>query len=829
MKKSAIAVCFVLLLFSTKSHTADLVQAQQILQTLSPQQQTQVQEALGSKEAIRIAAPDIVKPIPVAEREIVPTAPKKTKEMDIAHKGETSLARLYAKRAVQNPQIQRLISGEDTFFRDNVLASAASPIDMVYHQFGYNLFKGSSPDLAQSAAPVSEGYILGPGDALTVYLWGRIEEKLELLLDKTGFVTLPKSGPMQLSGVTFGESRRMIQQTLSKHFVNFDVQVVFKERRGIQVYLLGHVERPGAFQVPAGTRLTGLLYAAQGILPEGSLRQIQIRRNNRIIRSVDLYDYLLHGERRNDIVLENEDSVFVPPIGDTVLIGGTVSRPAIYEVLPDNTLADVVRFASGLTWENYYKRMQIYRIQNGEFQKTEDIIVDTPSSVADKTKQVRLRDGDIVVFHPIRNEVRNLVTLIGNVVRPGHYQWQAGMTVEALVARAQGVLPHTLPRVAVYRMRGESDTALHILSYDNAEDRRFVLREWDVVQFYSESAIRAPETVRIEGAVHHGGIYPLLQNMRLQDLLFAAKLRQMLRAPDLEVLRTASTGEVSLVEAKIDAKGQVSPNLLLTPRDEVRVKTLRDARIRVTISGEVAFPGEYVLADTASVQEIIRRAGGVNSQAYLPGAVFTRTKLAAYEDSGYEKVLRDEQKRLMYDQLQLVSFSEMDRLRNEKILEARVGYIQQLSQIGRQHKGRLVVDLAAIMAMPPGSDLDMALEDGDTLIIPKRPDYIQIVGGVESPATYQYVDQWDWQAYLSRAGGFSSYADKDAIKVFHADGTVSKLGVTLRPGDIVYVPEKIEIPFNWMFFFRSTVDVVKTVSDAVVSFFVLKGLATGFK
>jgi protein involved in polysaccharide export with SLBB domain len=245
-----------------------------------------------------------------------------------------------------------------------------------------------------------------------------LEERLELVLDQAGSVMLPKSGPLQLSGVSLRNAGKLIQQALTKHFVNFDIQVVFKERRNIQVYLLGNATSPGAFQVPAGTRLTGLLYLAQGPLKEGSLRKVQVLRHNRVVRTVDLYDYLLNGDRRHDVVLENEDTVLIPPVGDTVLIGGTITRPGVYEVSSEDSVSDVVGFASGLTWDHYYKRVQIYRVQSGEFQRVEDVLVQTAAELSEKTKHLKLKNGDVLIFHPMRKELRNVVTVAGHVQRP---------------------------------------------------------------------------------------------------------------------------------------------------------------------------------------------------------------------------------------------------------------------------------------------------------------------------------------------------------------------------------------------------------------------------
>jgi len=789
-------------------------QAQQLLQQLPASQQAQIQQAVAAK------TPDTT----VADTKAAVLAAEVLDTVDSPVLAKSALEKLYESRVLGNKNLTQLAAQDAPFFRR--ISSEKIP-SMQYSQFGYDVFSRNHP-LFQSTTSVDDNYILGPGDSFTVYLWGKLEERLDLVLDSAGNVLLPKSGPVQLAGVSFRNAGKIIQQSLAKHFVNFEIQVVFKERRNIQVYLLGQASHPGVFQVPAGTRLTGLLYLARGPLKEGALRKIQVLRNNRVIRTVDLYDYLLQGDRRQDVVLENEDTVLIPALGDTVLLGGTISRPGIYEFSSGDTVSDLVSFASGLTWDHYYKRVQIYRVQTGEFQRIEDVIVQSASELVEKTKHVKLKNGDMVIFHPIRRELRNVITAVGNVVQPGHYQWTPNMTLSTLIAKAEGMLPNGISRVDVYRFVTEENTQLITLNYSKPEDRLFKLKDWDVVQSYSATALISTESVSIQGSVKNPGTYTLLGNMRLQDLLFMAKLDTVLRAPEIDIVRIQSSGNVKVLAAAIDDAGMVSPNLILHPSDEVRVKTMRNPKIKVSISGEVRFPGDFVVTEKSRISDILRRAGGLTPEAYLIGTSFTRSKLSENESSGYDKVVKDEQKRLMYDQLQMTAFSEIDKQINAKVLEARMAYIQQLQLVGRQNKGRMVIDMNALVAAAPGSAWDVVLENGDSLVIPKMPDYIQVWGGVESPATYQYFAEGTWADYLAKAGGFSRYADRENIKVFHVNGTVSKLGSTLQPGDIVYVPENIEVPFNWMIFMRSTVDVLKTVSDAVFSFLVIKGLATGF-
>lgn len=788
-------------------------QAQQMLQQLAPQQQAQVQEALSSGATDTPAETKL-------DTSKVYESQKKSKPETVT--ARSALEKLYESRALRNPQLIAL--------RGNSSFGEALPEEMPgvkYVQFGYTVFS-QNHILTASSTQSDDTYILGPGDAITIYLWGKLEERMDLTLDNNGFVVLPKAGPMNLSGVPFRNSSKLIQQVLAKHFVNFDLQVVLKSRRNITVYLLGQAVEPGSFQVPAGTRLTGLLYLAQGLKKEGSLRKIQILRNNRVVRTVDLYDYLLSGDRRQDVLLENDDTVLISPIGDTVLIGGTVAQSGIYEMTSGDGLSDILSFAAGLTWDHYYKRVQIFRVQTGEFQRVEDIIVQTPTELIEKTKKIKLQNGDMVVFHPVRRELRNVVTAVGNFAQPGHYQWAPTMSLADLIGKSEGVLPHSLSRVDVYRYVTEDNTRLITLDYTKAEDRAFKLQEWDVVKAYSESALLPSEKVLIQGAVRNPGSYPLLGDMRIQDLLFMAKLDTVLRAPEVDVLRLQPSGEVSLVSVSLNGDGMASPNILLRPSDDIRVKTLKNPKLRVRISGEVAFPGEFTMTDKSRITDLVKRAGGITSEAYLMATVFTRDKLSDHESSGYEKVVYDEQKRLMYDQLQMTAFSEIDKQINQKILEARVGYIQQLQQFGRRNKGRMVIAMDKIMTEAQGAERDLLLEDGDVLVIPKRPDYIQILGGVESPATYHFLNARTAEEYIAKAGGFTKYADKENVKVFRVDGTVAKFDQNLQPGDIVYVPENITVPFNWMIFMKSTVEVFKTVSDAVFSFLVIKGLATGF-
>jgi polysaccharide biosynthesis/export protein len=659
--------------------------------------------------------------------------------------------------------------------------------------------------------PVGPDYVLGPGDSLVVNMWGGQSSRLERMIDRQGQIELPEAGTVMISGMTIAQAQSAIQQALSTQFQNEHVEISLGRLRTVRVYVVGDVQRPGAYDVSSMSTPLSALYAAGGPTSRGSLRILRQYRGDQLVREVDLYDFLLKGVRSGVERLLPGDTLLVPPAGPQVTVEGMVHRPAIYELNGEKTLNQVLDLAGGVLSTASLKEINVARIVAHQRRTMLSLqLPNNPTEVAQKLADFQVQGGDDVVISQILPYNQSAVYLEGHVYRPGVYPYKEGMTINDLLRSYQDVLPEPSDHAELVRLlppdfRPETITFnLHDALIGNDS---FLLDPFDMIRVYGRYEIDAPR-VSIEGEVLRPGTYPMSEGMTVAGLVRMAggftrsAYREEAGLSSYEV----QNGQKVLVNHSVVAiekalEGDKSADVLLKPGDVVSIRQLagwQDIGSSVTISGEVEHPGSYAIQPGERLSSVLKRAGGYRADAYPPAAVLERTLV---------RELAEQARQQMIQQVENTPV----QARPGAIGTQAAGNIQQSLESQRQEilatlrnhpaTGRLIIDISLDVSRWENTPADIELRAGDSLFIPKRPNFVLVSGQVYNPAAISYVPGKDMGWYLRKAGGATPFGNKKEIYVLHADGSVVPRGdswvsnnfmsLRMRPGDTIFVPEKI--------------------------------------
>lgn len=389
-------------------------------------------------------------------------------------------------------------------------------------QFGYAVFTSRVSTFAPvDDVPVGPDYVLGPGDELWINVWGQVDTKLVRRIDRNGKIFLPKVGDLRVWGLTFAQAEQLIRDQLSRYFKGFETSITMGRLRTIRVHVVGEVERPGAYMLSSLSTLSNALFAAGGPTKLGSLREIWLRRNHQVVGSVDLYDFFLRGDRSRDFRLESGDTVFVPPIGNVVAVGGAVKRPAIYEIRGEVRLADVLEMAGGVTPRGYLRRVQVVRSQPSAEREVSDVDVTAWLLRQDPGGNPRLENGDFVLVQPSDPRIYNTVRVSGAVKYPGVYEVKPGMRLSQLLPpTALQPIAHA-ERVEIARRRPDLSVEVVRVNLvkawggDQTEDP--LVQPLDEISVRTE--LREARTITLNGEVVRPGAYVIAEGERLSSVL----------------------------------------------------------------------------------------------------------------------------------------------------------------------------------------------------------------------------------------------------------------------------------------------------------------------
>jgi polysaccharide biosynthesis/export protein len=389
-------------------------------------------------------------------------------------------------------------------------------------QFGYDLFREPVSTFAPvTDVPVGPEYILGPGDVMQAYLWGMVDNVLTLQVNRQGEIFVPRVGTIPVWGMPLGEVRRVIHDQLSRQYAGFRMSLNLSALRSIQVFVVGEVAQPGVYTISSLSTMVHALFAAGGPSKLGSLRTIRLIRNNRTIGTLDLYDFLLRGERARDFRIESGDTVFVPPIGPVVGVAGNVKRPAIYELTGTTRIGDMFQMAGGVSPTGYLQRVQIERVKPHTEKLILDLRLDDLKAGSRPANNPLVEDGDLIKIFPIDTRIYNVVFLEGSVRRAGEYELKNGMRLGDLLPPEE-VLPEAyVDRIEVIRTR--PDFTRQLLTSDLRKlwqgdySQNLLLEPGDHITITTES--RPLGAVTLQGEVKRPGTYPIIQGERLSSVL----------------------------------------------------------------------------------------------------------------------------------------------------------------------------------------------------------------------------------------------------------------------------------------------------------------------
>jgi protein involved in polysaccharide export with SLBB domain len=698
--------------------------------------------------------------------------------------------------------------------------------------FGYDLFQG----VPSTFAPVSDiqvpmDYLVGPGDTLKVQLYGNEPASYELTVGRDGRINFPKLGPIMISGMSFDRARATIEESVQRQIIGSRVSVTMGDLRSIRVFVLGEAEKPGSYTVSGLSTMTNALFVSGGVKKIGSLRNIQLMRNGRLVTVLDLYDLLLHGDTSGDQQLMPGDVIFIPPIGNTVSVYGAVRRPAIYELKGEKSVEQVVGIAGGLMPDADGKLVQLERIQPSRLREMINI-----NFTSNAGRAALVENGDKLRIPSIRPTLENSVVLSGYVFRPGSFEYHAGLRLSDILPSFDELRPNADRRYIMIRREVPPEEKVEVVSANleralaargSAADPE--LRPRDNIIVFDLSASRerivAPvirelelqaspdhpaQVVSIDGKVKAPGRYPLEPAMRVSDLIRAGgSLDDSAFSGEAELTRyeiaDGSERRTSLIPIDLAAvrRGDAAANVQLMPYDVlvIKVTPLWEEPGTIELAGEVRFPGKYPIRRGETLSSVLHRVGGFTDLAFEEGAVFIREELKKREKEQLDLLANRMQSDLAALSLEAVASSTASNSGNGAASATQGLAIGQalLSQL-RDTKpvGRLVINVDRVMKGRVGGPEDVLLRDGDKLLVPKRTQEITILGEVQSPTSHVFRRGLTRDDYIARSGGVTQKADRKRIYVVRANGDVvtgersgwfrRSQSIEMRPGDTIVVP-----------------------------------------
>ncbi len=622
-----------------------------------------------------------------------------------------------------------------------------------------------------------QNYVLGPGDNVKVDIYGASQASNVYTISPDGDITITGYGPVNVSGLTVSQAQARLRSTLGSRYSSSSIKMGLGQTRTITINVMGEVQAPGTYTLSAFASVFHALYMAGGVSEIGTLRNIKVYRNGRLVSSVDVYDYILNGKLTGNIRLADNDVIVVGPYDCMVEVTGNVKRPMYYEMKKTESVSSALKYAGGFTSDAYTKSLRVTR-KNGNKMTVFNV------GEFDMTS-FKVSDGDIVSAETIITRYENMVEIKGAVFRPGMYQLGGDITtVGTLLKACEGVTEEAFTNRAVMH-RMNTDRTLKVISVDvkgilAGTTPDISLQNEDVLFIPTKSEMQNDRTLTIHGEVMYPGEYHYADNETLEDFILQAgglketastvKVDVSRRIYDSKAISTdsiiAKTYSFALKEGfVIDGE----PGFILEPYDQVYVRRSPgyEEQQNVFVEGEVNFPGTYALSKRQTrLSDVIKAAGNPNNMAYIKGARL-------------ERHITDEERMRMQE---VIKMTKMQGGQGDSIDVNKIDF-------GDRYYVGIQLDKAI---ENPGSDYDMILRDGDRIIVPQYINTVKISGDVLYPNTVLYKKGEKAKYYVNQAGGFGSNAKKSHTYIVHMNGTVNQMGKGDRPtpGCEIIVPTK---------------------------------------
>ncbi len=710
--------------------------------------------------------------------------------------------------------------------------------------FGASLFSQVPSTFAPIGdVPVTPDYVIGPGDQLRVQVWGQVNQQGSYIVDRTGSISIPQVGTVHVAGLRFSDITSFLRAQLGRVYRNFDLNVNLGQLRSIQVFVVGQARRPGSYTIGSLSTLLNALFASGGPKPEGSLRDIQVRRGSEVVTHFDLYDLLLHGDKTKDVALQSGDVIYIPTVGPQVALVGSVSNPGIYELHGDTKIEQLLELGGGRTSVAAGSSVRLERI----FEHTVRSILNVDLATS---PDISLQNGDVVTVTSIVDRFKDAVTLRGNVANPGRYVWHPGMRVSDLIPNRDALItrnywqkrnelgqmqPEYTPlpdnqnreRTTPTRsgneygaQRGDENGRTSNPGLVNRDGTTTAAAGATGSNGYGQSGSVSNGRASVQndntgqrGSISDQGGSSVGVALTGSNGRFAPQSDVVLSAPDIDwsyavIERLSSvdltTSLLSFNLGKVVLDGDPTQNLELLPGDVVTIFSTADLRVPtsqqtrfVRLEGEFNGAGVYSVRPGETLRQLLVRAGGFTPDAYLYASEFTR-----------ESTRRVERQRLQEyaDQLEAqvssaVSGAASRAVSGQDAAAAAASADEARAAVARLRRrepvGRIVLDLKPD-SRGPESVPDLALEDGDRFVVPRVPSNVNVEGQVYSANAFVYQPHRRVKDYLRQAGGPDRQADRKRSFVLRADGSVfsRQYGnferAQMFPGDTIVVPPVLD-------------------------------------
>ena len=649
--------------------------------------------------------------------------------------------------------------------------------------FGQSIFANKNLNFAPNLnIPTPSDYKLGPGDEVIIDIWGSNEATIRQVISPDGFISIPDVGLVSLNGMTVKEADSYLRKKMGRSYpvdgenADSDIKLTLGNIRTIHVNVVGEVVNPGTYFVSSLSTVYNALYLAGGVSEVGSLREISLVRNNRKVASVDLYDFIINGKTAGDVVLKDGDVITVPAYRNIVDVAGKVKRPMKYEMKDGESVMTALEYSGGFTGDAYKSNIRLIRRNGVEYQL---YTVD-----AARFGEFELMDGDSLTVGQMVDRYENKVEIQGAVYQPGAYQLGDGIsTVAQLVRKAEGLKGDAFVNRALL-FREKEDLTREVVAVDlravlNGTADDIMLMRNDSLHVSSIHDIKDIGTISIDGEVTLPGTYAFVDNMTIEDAILQAG----------GMLESASTAKIDISRRIKNQASQEEPDsigqsftltfkdgyvvgggkdFILEPYDHISVRKSPGyfEQISVTISGEVVFPGSYALTHkNERISDLVKKAGGVSSWAYVKGARLQRQ-------------MNEDEKRRVESALDFLD-SAKDSINVDMIESANSYYVG--------------IDLTKALANP-GSEADLVLREGDQLIVPEYLNTVKISGNVMYPNTVTYDPAFLVKDYVEMAGGYGYHSKKSKAYIIYMNGTVKRARKLSRnviePGCEIVIPQK---------------------------------------
>lgn len=708
------------------------------------------------------------------------------------------------------PRPTPLPSDEPTEFQNFVAEETGKKIPI----YGVSLFRRVPSTFSPSnLTPVSANYVIGPDDELRVRIWGATTYSGNLRVDRSGSIFIPQVGSVQVAGLKFSQLDQHLRSAVAKEYSNFDLSVELGRIRSIQIYVTGQARRPGVYTVSSMSSLVDALFASGGPSPQGSMRQVELKREGKVVASFDLYDLLLRGDKSADAQLQAEDVLYIPPAGGQVAILGSVRSPAIYELRGHETLGEMLNSAGGTSALSSHAKISVDRVNPEGHREAVEFEFDPKGLMA------VLLDGDIIRIEPTIPAYRNTVTLRGNVANPGHFSWKPGMHLSDIIPDRDSLLSRDywwqrahlgLPtpefesevvpqQLLAQKLKQSIESPLERATSQGQTDRaqRLGMAGLDAQHSASHASLAADNSSEL---TEEGNAQP-----KLEVRLLGHEIDWNYAVIERTDPATLKTSLIPFDLGKLIVSHDESQNVPLQPGDTITIFSQNDIRIPideetkyVTIEGEVGHSGTYSVKPGETLRDLIVTAGGFTPKAYLYGSEFTRESARKFQQRRIDEYVQQVDLEVRRGSLAVANAS-LPTAVGALNTSAQDRFLEELRLV--RASGRIVLQLH-----PDQSSLDsiprIELENGDHFTIPSIPATINVVGAVynENVFLYQRADQA--KDYLNLAGGPNRNADTHKMFIIRANGSVESrdaakgifgdafLRAQLHPGDTLVVPDK---------------------------------------